>query len=131
MTATLVRRRIAQERFLEVFRECGVIRPALEAAEVSRASLSSWLEHDAEFAVLYHEAEQDAADFLEMVALKRACGGRAPSDRLLITLLRARRPEKFRESFRLEAADGLSVTYTNDWRPQTTDEPAHVQEVVD
>jgi len=120
----LVQRRIAKEAFLEVFRECGVIRPALEAAGVTRATLSSWLEHDVEFTVRYHEAEKDAVDFLEMVALKRACGGKLPSDRLLITLLRARDPARFRESVTISPQDGLSVTYTNDWRPRPDDEPA-------
>src|SRR5881392_2489761 len=104
----LVEQRIAKERFLEVFRECGVLRPALEEAGVTRGSLSSWLEHDVEFVVRYHDAERDAADFLEMVALRRACGGKTPSDRLLLALLRARDPAKWRDSVQLEAADGLA-----------------------
>jgi len=120
----LVERRIAKEAFLEVFRECGVLRPALEHAGVTRATLSSWLEHDVEFTVRYHEAEKDAVDYLEMVALKRACGGKIPSDRLLIALLRARDPARWRDAVTLNAGDNLSVTYTNDWRPRPEDEPA-------
>src|SRR5881394_1676053 len=106
----LVEQRIAKERFLEVFRECGVLRPALEEAGVTRGSLSSWLEHDVEFVVRYHDAERDAADFLELVAL-----------------LRARDPAKWRDSVQLEAADGLAVTYTNDWRPRDDAEGATPQ----
>jgi hypothetical protein len=73
-----------------------------------------WKEHDPEFVVAYHVAEQDVVDYLGMVALKRATREHDPSDRLLMTLLRARGLNV--------AQDGtVTIVYVNDWQSSGDD----------
>ncbi len=61
---------------------------------VGRRTLYKWRDSDDEFAGACHDASEDGIDVIEDVALKRA---KDSSDRLLMFLLKARRPEKYRE----------------------------------
>ena len=80
--------------FLVEFAKRGNITRAAKAAEVPRRTVYEWLKRDAVFAVAYADAEQAGIDALEEEAHRRAIDG---SDTLLIFLLKAARPSKYRE----------------------------------
>ena len=78
----------------------------------SRHTIYAWQEHDQEFLLAFHEAEVQSTESLETEARRRAATGvEEPvyqggvqvgtvtkySDTLLIFLLKARAPEKYRE----------------------------------
>lgn len=86
-------------RFLEVFRDTGNVRLACHATGISRPTPFAYREKDPEFARAWKDAEEDACDLLEAEARKRA---RATSDTLMIFLLKAHRPEKYRDVSRIE-----------------------------
>ena len=82
-------------RFLEVIRATGNVRLAADAAGVDRSTPYVRARRDAAFAAAWAQAEQDALDVLEAEARRRAL---ASSDALLMFLLRAHRPERYREA---------------------------------
>ena len=102
-----------QRAFLVAFRETGNVRLACEVAKVGRSSHYRWLEEDSEYREAFDLAKEDAADVFEAEAHRRAVEGvekpagwykgvaggyvREYSDILLIFLLKAVRPEKYRE----------------------------------
>ncbi len=99
--------------FLSAFSKLGNITAACAAAGIGRRTHYAWLE-DAEYRKAVAEAEEQATEVLEREAWRRAVDGvekpvhyrgeridtvREFSDVLLIFLLKARRPEKYRERF--------------------------------
>lgn len=109
---TPTRARVWQKHFLEALRKCGTVRHACQAAGVVRSTAYRAKEADATFAAQWDEALADGVDLLEAEARRRAVEGvekpvfqggvqvgviREFSDTLLLALLRAHRPEKFRE----------------------------------
>jgi hypothetical protein len=80
--------------FLAALRNSGNVRAACQAAEIDRSTAYDSRDSSKEFAAQWDEALEDAIDVLEAVAQKRA---RASSDTLLIFLLKAHRPQKFRD----------------------------------
>lgn len=119
--------------FLEAFAEHGNITTAAKSAGISRRVVYKWQEHDADFLVAFHEAEAIATEVLEAEARRRAVEGvtqETPiyqrgehvgtivkteySDTLLIFLLKARAPEKYRETIRVDIrqeAEKLAAKY--------------------
>lgn len=120
-----------KKRFLEHFRVYGNVTQAARHARIDRSSVYRWQEGDDAFAAAYREAEIEATEHLEVEARRRAVEGterlkfdrghavldpdtgapyreREYSDTLLIFLLKARNPDKYRErvdvTFRLEDA---------------------------
>jgi hypothetical protein len=113
-----------QERFLNALGETGIVSAAVEIAGVSRTRVYELRKRDAGFAAGWEEAEERAADALEAEARRRAVEGtqeplvsagrivrdddgnpiatRRYSDAMLTLLLKARRPEKFRERSSVE-----------------------------
>lgn len=83
--------------FLRTLRNSGNVRAACTAAGVTRQAAYAARTNSAEFAAAWDEALEDAIDGLEAVATDRA---RKSSDTLLIFLLKAHRPEKYRETIR-------------------------------
>lgn len=108
-----------RQRFLEALAETGNVTLAARAAAVSRTSIYAHRNADDDFQRAWLEAEQVAADRLEAEAWRRGVDGVAEpvvsagrlvtdaagnpmlthrySDQLLMALLRAHRPEKYRE----------------------------------
>lgn len=98
--------------FLAAYAECGNISEAARIAGVNRLSHYEWL-HDERYAEVFAQATEIAADHLEAVAHQRAVEGwlepvwyqgvqvgeiRKRSDSLLMFLLKAMRPDKFRDN---------------------------------
>ena len=101
-----------QARFLESFRVYANISAACRVAGVSRPTIYEWQEHDEQFAAEFKLAEVASTESLEREAYRRAVEGvdkpvfqgkelvgtiREYSDTLLIVLLKARRPDVYRE----------------------------------
>jgi hypothetical protein len=116
----------AQRRFLDAFRNTATISAAARVARVGRRTHYNWLDRDDAYADAFDEAREDAADALEEEARRRALEGvevpligrvgkdqdgivttiRKYSDTLLIALLNANRPEKFRYRAEITGKDG-------------------------
>ena len=113
-----------QARFLEALAKTGIVSDACMASGVGRSRAYAWREQSPHFAGQWAEAERAATDALEAEALRRAAlGVRKPvfykgeicghveeySDTLLIFLLKARDPERFRERASIEHSGEVSI----------------------
>lgn len=113
---TAIQSKHLKERFLEAFGETGIIRSACTAVGISRKTVYDWKRGDPDFLVAFQQAEIDSTELLEHEARRRAYEGtvrKRPhfhrgklvgeeitqeySDLLMIFLLKARAPEKYRE----------------------------------
>lgn len=113
-----------RERFIAALRNSGNVRASCQAAGVERSTAYRAYQSSPEFAVQWDEALEEAIDTLEAAAWTRARDGvvrREPimyqgqkidekviveySDTLMTLLLKAHRPEKYREKFDIEIKD--------------------------
>ena len=78
------------------------INAACRAAGVGRTTYYMWRNDDPEFASAADDAIEAGTDTLEDIARERA---KDSSDTLLIFLLKARRPGKYRERYIVEGGD--------------------------
>ncbi len=97
--------------FLEAFRKTGIVTVSAKAAGVNRQTVNMAILRNPDFKAEVDAAGEEAADYLEAVAVQRATREADPSDTLLIFLLKGRRPAKFRDNYRLEhtGADGAPI----------------------
>lgn len=108
---------------------------AARAAGVARQSVWQWRQEDPEFHAAFEQAYEQGTDVFEDEARRRAVEGtdkpiyqrgecvgtvREFSDGLLTLLLKARRPEAYRErqDVQLGVTGEVAVRYVNDWRDQ-------------
>lgn len=89
-----------REAFLAVLRETCNVSEAARSANVSRSSAYAHRDTDPDFARAWEDAEQEAVDKLEAVAWQRATAEQ--SDRILELLLKAHRPEKYKDRSAVE-----------------------------
>lgn len=96
----------AKQRFLRILRAQMDESPPTYNASVAakgtgydRGTIYRWAEVDAEFAAAWRDIHEEFTDLLEATAQARAITG---SDLLIIFLLKALRPEKFREQVKHE-----------------------------
>ncbi len=98
-----------QKPFLDVLCNSANVRAACEAAGISRSAAYAAKTKGVTFSKAWDDAIQDAADVLEAEAWRRARAKRDKdgniivqgSDTLLIFLLKAHRPDKYREQLRV------------------------------
>ena len=108
-------------RFLEAFMRDATVFHAARAASIDRGTHYAWLKNDPEYARAFSDAEEEAVQNLEAEARRRAVEGvdkpvfyrgqaigkiRDYSDLLLIFLLKAKRPELYRDRFDHSPRDG-------------------------
>jgi hypothetical protein len=101
-----------QSDFLQWFAEYASVSKAAKKAKVARSNIYLWMKNDPEFNQLYISACEAALGALEDEAVRRAFEGtikpvfqqgkqvgkiREYSDTLMIVLLKARAPEKYKE----------------------------------
>lgn len=92
------------QTFLELFATSGNVMLSAKGAGVNRQTPYQLRGRDEAFARAWEEADEAATQTLEAEAWRRARGG---SDRLLLFLLQARRPQTYRTNARVElAGDG-------------------------
>jgi hypothetical protein len=95
----------AEARFLVALRDGKSIAAAARAAGVGRRTCYDWRDRDAAFAARCDEAFDEDTDKLEDLALKGAEQG---SERLLLALLKARRPDRY-QRMQIEHSGSLEV----------------------
>lgn len=138
-----------RELFLKELRRRGNVSDAARKATIDRSTPYRWREAEPDFAAAWDEALELAMDRLESEAYRRAVEGvrkpligrigkdqdgvityiREYSDSLMNTLLKAHRPEKYRE--RVDVSGDVTATVKgyvgvspDDWDDTPTDPPA-------
>ena len=92
------------QTFLDLFAQTGNVMLSARGSGVDRTTPYELRGRDAAFAAAWAEADEASTQVLEAEARRRAM---ATSDRLLLFLLQARRPEVYRTNARIElAGDG-------------------------
>lgn len=100
--------------FLATLRNSANVRAACDAAKIDRRTAYRNRDENLAFAERWDEAIEEACDGLEAAAWLRA---RRSSDTLMIFLLKAHRPHKYRETTR-----NLTINVTADQAAQMSDE---------
>lgn len=108
---------LAKAQFVAALAAGATVLLAAQEARINKTTAYRWRESDAEFAAAWDEALEEGTDWLEQEAIRRGRDGvRKPiyqsgklvghvqeySDTLLIFMLKARRPEVYRERASLE-----------------------------
>lgn len=86
-------------QFLKVLAQCGVVKDACKAAKIDRQTAYNHRRDDPAFAEAWEDAIREGYDVLEKEAIRRA---RKSSDTLLIFLLKAAYPDRFRDNVRID-----------------------------
>lgn len=112
--ATLEKEREWFPRFLAVLRNTANVRAACEAAKIDRRTAYRNRDENPSFKERWDEAIEDACDSLEAAAWLRA---KRNDSTLMIFLLKAHRPGKYRETTR-----NVNVNLTPEQAKEMTDE---------
>lgn len=107
-------------KFLAALAESCNVTYSATVAGTTRKTAYAYRGSDPEFAAAWEDAEAQGVEALEMAARRRAMD---TSDTLAIFLLKAHRPEKYRERVEHTGKDGgpLQIEYVNDWRTRARD----------
>jgi hypothetical protein len=95
----------AEAKFLDALRAGKSVGAAARAATIGRRTAYDWRDRDPAFAARWDEAFDEGTDRLEDLALKGAEQG---SERLLLALLKARRPDRY-QRMHVEHSGSLEV----------------------
>ena len=128
---------MAKAKFLIDFAQCGNITRSAAVAGINRRTVTTWRTDDPKFRDIYEAALEEALDRLEEEARRRAVDGvlepvvsagalvahvRKYSDTLLITLLKGKRPDTFRERHEITGKDGGPLITPQQAAAMTDDE---------
>jgi len=102
-TLSNTQRRIhqTQEHFLKMYARCGTILNAAKASGISRPTVYAWQKKDTlGFATRFQLAKEEYRESLEALAMSRLKDpkGNQGSDLLLMAMLNARWPERYRQN---------------------------------
>lgn len=89
-----------KKKFLIKYSRTGVLTQSAEAAGTTAQQIRRWLAKDEKFLRKFDQMQEKFVDRLEMVAVQRAID---KSDSLLQMLLRANRPQKYRDNVKVDA----------------------------
>ena len=109
-----------KSRFIDAFRNSGNVRASCQAAGISRAVCYRERDKNPAFKAAWDESLQDAVDTLEATAWQRARTGL--SDQVLMMLLRAHRPNLYRERMHIEVTREQDIEVVMRARNLTRDE---------
>jgi hypothetical protein len=96
-----------ERRFLDTYAKTGSITGAAKAARISLAVHHEKLETDLAYRKAFEGAREQVVDLLEAEAFRRALAG---SDDLLVFLLRAWQPDRYREHIVHEHSGTLTLS---------------------
>lgn len=131
------RRKTNQRAFLAAFALTGRIDQAAKAAGLDRGAHYDWRDKDPEYPALFAAASERAADAVEDECKRRAfegvlqaewyqgkaCGTkRVYSDALAMQILRALKPDKYRQGLELTGAYGGAIAVTDKRLTRLTDD---------
>ncbi len=122
------RAQLKKTAFIRAFSKVATIYHAARMVGIDRRRHYEWLQRDEEYAKDFAEAQEIAIEHLEVEARRRAVEGvrepvgfyrgkpatyvRRYSDLLLIFLLKAARPEKYRDNMSIEQKGKITVPVT-------------------
>ena len=126
----------ARALFLAELTKRGVVTDACRAVGVGRQTVYDWRKADEVFATEWDDAVTQAIETAEAEAYRRAVEGvdepvfgrvgrdqdgevgviRKYSDALLTTILKANKPEKYRERADVQHSGAIQIEYVNNWR---------------
>ncbi|PWB77647.1 MAG: hypothetical protein C3F15_02880 [Holophagae bacterium] len=109
-----------------------MIRYAAEVAQVSRQTVLNHRRADPEFAAAEELARQDGVERLERDVMRRACGEdvERPSDLLSIFVLKALKPELYRDTVDHRVVGKVQHTIVIDLVPAPASSPVPIREVI-
>lgn len=90
-----------QRAFLAAYGKTGIIGDSARKAKIARQDHYNWLPNS-EYAAAFEAAREESIELLEKSVRQRAMRARKPSDLLSIFLLKAARPEKYRDNAKVE-----------------------------
>ena len=96
-----------RKKFLDALEKGYSVSRACRDADIDVRTAKQWRKEDADFAADWDEAIESGTDALEDKARDRAM---KESDSLMTTLLKARRPEKYRERSSVEHSGQLDLS---------------------
>lgn len=96
-----------RKKFLDALEKGYSVSRACREADIDVRTAKKWRSDDQDFADDWDEALESGTDALEDKARDRAM---KDSDSLMVTLLKARRPEKYRERSSVEHSGQLDLT---------------------
>jgi hypothetical protein len=111
--------------FLAAYSKVGIIGVAASVAGINRDTHQNWLKKDPDYVEAFEIAKDQSCDILEQEAIRRACQGveepvfyqgvecgrvRKYSDTLLIFMLKANRPWRFRDNSSVEHHGEVKLT---------------------
>lgn len=125
-----------RDLFLRELRKRGNVTDAARKAKVDRSTPYRWREAEPAFAAAWDVALEEAIDRMESEAYRRAVEGTEKpligrvgkdedgivtyvteySDTLMNTLLKAHRPEKYRERVDVQQHGKIEIEFVNNWR---------------
>lgn len=97
----------AREVFIATLAKTGQVTLSAKAAKIDRVTAYAWRKKNEEFALAWNRALDLAGDMLEDEAVNRAMNG---SDGLLTLLLKAHKPERFRERSEVQLTGSLEIS---------------------
>lgn len=109
--------------FVRLLRSVGDIRMTAESVGVTTQMVRNAMRKDSSFALLVGDALEDHTSILEVEAVRRAMNG---SDLLLMFMLKARNPEKYREKTTINGGTTLNVKAYVGFSPDDWDRSAVV-----
>jgi hypothetical protein len=101
-----------KKTYLKQLRKCGNITQSAKAANISRMAVYKAKKASTVFAREWEDALEEAVDSLEQEAWKRA---KDSSDKLLQFLLKAHRPDKYKDSHKHEISGKAGIELVIDW----------------
>lgn len=133
------------QTFIEGFEDSGLVNEACRLAGIGRATAYRHRQADEDFALAWHDAEEKLVDQMEREAYRRAAEGvdepifykgqeiatvKKYSDTLLIFLLKARKPEVFREQFDHRISGQIKTSGTTDLSQLDLDEAQELKRLL-
>lgn len=126
----------ARDLFLEELARRGIVTDACQVAGIGRRTVYEWRDADPEFAQQWEDALERAIQVAEREAWRRGVEGvdepvfgrigkdqdgevgtiRKYSDTMLTLVLKANKPEKYREKVDHEHRGSVNVEFVNNWR---------------
>jgi hypothetical protein len=116
-----------QRAFLSAYAKCGNITRAAQMADIARQTHYDWLAVDDAYKAAFAAADEEAGDYLEAEARRRAVEGweepvfhqgmevgavRKYSDSLLIFLMKGSKPEKYKDRVQSDVKATVDATIT-------------------
>lgn len=111
---------VRRKTFLNKLRNTSNVRAACEAAHISRQAAYNAKNNEPDFALLWEEALEDAVELLEAKAWNNAM--KKDSETSLWNLLKAHRPQKYRDTSRQEIGGEMTLRVIYDNGHSTTDD---------